>query len=87
MAAADARVSSLEDTIARIKPIKDANHCELLGVGRNPTPEQVKKAYLRLAKVLHPDKTRAAAPDAPPSARSLLRARTAGLSCRRSGRG
>ena len=35
---------------------------EILGVTRSSTPQQIKKAYKRLAKELHPDKN--SAPDA-----------------------
>ena len=63
--------------------IHSANHCELLGVRRRWSTEDIKRTYRLKMLLLHPDKTRAAAPDTHPhtplsSARSLLRARTAG---------
>ena len=36
----------------------DMNHYEIIGVERNATTAQIRKAYLIMSKALHPDKNR-----------------------------
>ena len=36
--------------------VETISYYEILNVGRDATPEQIKKAYRRLAQAFHPDK-------------------------------
>jgi curved DNA-binding protein CbpA len=36
--------------------LNSSSHYEALGVDRNATPEEIRKAYLRLSRIVHPDK-------------------------------
>ncbi len=38
------------------KNLESQNYYEMLGVGRQATPREVKKSYFRLAKIYHPDR-------------------------------
>ena len=75
--------AAILEEIARVSHIPAANRYALLDVGRDAAPKEIRAAYLKMMKLLHPDKTGAAAPDTHPTLpsppRALgLRGRTAG---------
>ena len=56
-AAVDAKAEKLREEIAALHvQLESADYWQLLGVERDATPPQIKKAYLKKAKRLHPDK-------------------------------
>jgi DnaJ-domain-containing protein 1 len=52
--------AEMEELLARVE---DADHFELLGVGREAQPPEIKRAYYALAKRFHPDRFRQVADD------------------------
>lgn len=68
----DAEVKKLQDLFIKMKA---QNHFEVLGVGRDVQPGQVKVAYFKLAKDFHPDTVPPGAPEALSKAKADVFAR------------
>jgi tetratricopeptide (TPR) repeat protein len=50
------RMMTKEELTAARKDLELQNHYELLNIGRNADPQEIKKAYFTLAKLYHPDR-------------------------------
>ncbi len=68
----DAEVKKLQELFLKMKT---QNHFEVLGVGRDIQPNQVKVAYFKLAKDFHPDTVPPGAPEALSKAKADVFAR------------